>query len=57
MSNVIPFKKRPRKKLGLCQHGHHKWQIVKENKFDSKEGKLVTVFKCSNCGKRKVEGT
>lgn len=57
MSNVIPFKKRPRKKLGLCQHGHHKWQIDNENKFDSKEGKLVTVFKCSNCGKRKVEGT
>ena len=57
MSNVIPFKKRPAKKLGLCQHGHHKWQLVKDNHFDTKQGKLVTLYKCSNCGKQKVKTT
>ena len=55
MADIIPFKKRTPKKLGLCQYGHHRWQVVKENKFDTKQGKLVTVYKCSNCGKRKVK--
>ncbi len=55
MSNIIPFKKRRVKKLGLCQHGHHKWHVVKDSQFDSKQGKLVTVYKCLNCGKQKVK--
>jgi len=55
MSNVLPFKKPAVKKLGLCQHGHHKWKVVTDNKFDSKQGKLVTVYKCSNCGKQKIK--
>lgn len=54
-SNVIPFKRPKAKKLGLGQHGHHKWEIVKDNHFDSKQGKLVTVYKCTNCGKQKVK--
>ena len=55
MSNIIPFKRPPVKKLGLCQHGHHKWQVVKDNEFDSKKGQLITVYKCSKCGKKKVK--
>lgn len=55
MADIIPFKKRPQKKLGLCQYGHHRWQVIKDNEFDTKQGKLVTVYKCSNCGKRKTK--
>jgi len=55
VSNIVPFKKKPAKKLGLCQHGHHKWRVEKNSQFDTKLGKLVTVYKCSNCGKQKVK--
>jgi len=55
MTNILPFKKPAVKKRGLCQHGHHRWKIVKNNQFDSQQGKLVTVYKCSNCGKQKVK--
>ena len=59
MSNVVPFK-RPKasekhKGKTLCREGFHKWVIVTEKKFDVKEGKLVTVYECARCKKRKVK--
>ena len=58
MGEVIAFK-RPAKKPSsgniLCKEGHHKWVIDKEKQFDSREGRLVTLFKCSRCGKKKTE--
>ncbi len=39
----------------LCSRGFHKWVIVQEKQFDVKRGRLVTVFRCSRCGKEKVE--
>lgn len=58
MGDVIAFK-RPAKKPAagntLCKEGHHKWVIDKEKQFDSKQGRLVTLFKCSRCGKKKTE--
>ena len=53
-SNVIPLR-RPAKKRGLCQHGFHQWQVDNAQKFDVKQGRLVTVSVCRRCGKRKVE--
>ena len=57
MAHILPFrrpdKKKPRK--GMCQHGFHKWQIVKDKQFDVKQGRLVTVLRCERCGKEKVE--
>jgi hypothetical protein len=59
MADIIPFKKpRPSEKhkgKTLCQHGFHKWEICKEKQFDSKLGKLVTVFRCKRCGSTKVK--
>ncbi|MBU59910.1 MAG: hypothetical protein CL543_13640 [Alcanivorax sp.] len=57
MGEIVPFKKPPRKKpqKGLCQHGFHKWKVVKNTRFDSQKGKLVTRYQCERCGKRKVE--
>jgi hypothetical protein len=59
MNNVLPFKKKTaqekHKGKTLCKHGHHKWAIVTQTKFDVKQGKLVTVSRCERCGVEKQE--
>jgi hypothetical protein len=42
-------------KRGMCQHGFHKWEIWQEKQFDSRQGHLVTVFRCKRCNKQKTE--
>lgn len=59
MGDVVTFKRKTpaqkHKGKTLCRHGYHKWKVETENKFDVKEGKLVTVYKCERCGKTKTE--
>ncbi len=59
MSNIIPFKKpdlaKKAKAHTMCKRNFHKWEIVTEQKFDVKQGKLVTLFQCSRCGKEKTK--
>ena len=59
MSNILPFKRpKPAEKHKgkfLCQSGHHKWAIDQEKKFDVKQGRLVTLYRCSRCGKTKTK--
>ncbi|HFQ92309.1 MAG TPA: hypothetical protein ENK29_05480 [Chromatiales bacterium] len=55
MGDVLKFKK-PRlaekhKGKTLCRSGFHKWCIVQEKQFDVKQGRLVTLYRCSRCGK------
>jgi len=54
MSNIIPFKrpKASEKHQGktLCRSGFHKWKPDGTTKFDVKQGKLVSVFRCQRCG-------
>jgi hypothetical protein len=54
MADILPFK---RKKLSekhkgntLCRSGFHKWKIEQRQKFDVKQGKLITVSRCLRCG-------
>ena len=59
MGDVVPFK-RPSlqdkaKGKTLCKNGFHKWEVVKEKQFDVKQGKLVTVYRCSRCGLQRVK--
>lgn len=58
MTNIVPFR-RPTgaKSKGntLCREGHHKWKIVQEKQFDSRAGKLVTLYECSRCQKQKTQ--
>ena len=54
MGEVLRFKKptaaeKARGKT-LCKRGFHKWEIDKTSDFDSKQGKLVTQYRCSRCG-------
>ena len=60
VADIIPFKKKSLKERHkgktLCGHGFHKWQVEKESVFDSKQGRLVTRWKCCRCGQTKVTG-
>ncbi|WP_075185826.1 hypothetical protein [Teredinibacter haidensis] len=57
--NVVPLKKKTpaeeHKGKSMCRHGFHKWIIKQDKQFDVKQGKLVTILKCSRCGKEKVQ--
>ncbi len=59
MADVLPFRKPSAKQKHrgntLCRQGHHKWAVDKAKQFDVKQGKLVTVYRCSRCGKEKVQ--
>ena len=54
MADILQFRK-PRaadKARGktLCRRGFHKWAVLKQQQFDSKQGRLVTVYRCERCG-------
>lgn len=61
MADILPFKKKDKPQVRnlkgstLCKQGHHRWKIVTSQKFDVKQGKLVTASECERCGKRKVK--
>jgi hypothetical protein len=58
MADIIRFRK-PRaseKAQGktLCRRGFHKWVISQDKQFDSRQGRLVTVYRCSRCDASKI---
>lgn len=58
MGEVISLKAVKKKKQQghtLCREGHHKWQVDQKKQFDSRLGKLVTLFVCSRCGQKKTQ--
>lgn len=59
MADILPFKKpKPGEKhqgKTLCLRGFHKWAVVTEKQFDVKQGKLVTLYRCTRCGAQKTE--
>ena len=61
MGDVVQFKKKSLKEKHkgktLCKNGFHKWEVSKENQFDVKKGKLVTLWKCTRCGATKSKAT
>jgi hypothetical protein len=57
MGKLLTFK-RPtaqdkRKGKTLCLNNHHKWEVMTKSKFDVQQGKLVTVYKCTRCSKKR----
>ncbi|HYQ71727.1 MAG TPA: hypothetical protein VET88_07345 [Gammaproteobacteria bacterium] len=58
MGDIIHFKKPTPSGLArgktLCRRGFHKWAVVTDNRFDSKQGRLVTLYRCSRCGATKT---
>lgn len=59
MAKILRFKKPgPKEKhrgKTLCLHDFHKWTVVSERKFDVRQGRLVTLYRCERCGKEKTE--
>ena len=67
MADILPFKppagrttrkQKPseiHKGKTLCKSGFHKWTISKDKQFDSRQGKLVTLYVCERCGATKVK--
>ena len=55
MNNVVRFPRASERHKGktLCRNNHHKWQVDKQQIFDVKLGKLVTIYRCSRCGATK----
>lgn len=59
MGKILPFKRlkpgeKHNKKI-LCKSGFHKWSIIQEKQFDVKQGKLITLLRCTRCGATKSE--
>jgi ABC-type Fe3+/spermidine/putrescine transport system ATPase subunit len=59
MGEILPFKRKgaAERHRGhtLCKSNFHKWIVVKDQQFDVQQGRLITVLRCSRCGKTKVE--
>ncbi len=58
MSKVLPFKKPSSKERArrrtLCDSGFHKWAVDTKKQFDVKQGRLITIRRCTRCGATKV---
>jgi hypothetical protein len=59
MGEVIRFRKpkageKARGKT-LCREGFHRWVVVNDKQFDVRQGRLVTVYRCSRCGIMKTK--
>ncbi|MCC6208814.1 MAG: hypothetical protein IT488_11765 [Gammaproteobacteria bacterium] len=59
MADILPFRKPDLKQKAkgktLCSNGLHKWRIVQEKQFDVRQGRLVTVYRCTRCNAEKSE--
>jgi hypothetical protein len=59
MADILPFKrpKAAQKHRGntLCRHGFHIWRLETARKFDVKQGRLVTLYRCSRCGAERTQ--
>lgn len=57
VADILPFKRKKasekHKGKTLCANNHHKWKIETARKFDVKQGRLLTLYRCERCGKEK----
>jgi hypothetical protein len=60
MSNVTSLKKFKQKRAEgktLCSSGFHRWEVLSQQRFDVKEGRLVTAERCTRCGEERTRAT
>lgn len=54
MADILRFRKptaaERAKGKTLCRRGFHKWAVDGDTAFDSKQGRLVTTYRCQRCG-------
>ena len=58
MGDIVRFRKPTAAQLAegktLCRRGFHKWVVATDNRFDSKQGRLVTCYRRSGCSATKT---
>lgn len=61
MGDVVRFRRPSLKKKAegrtLCSRGFHKWRVDKARRFDVKQGRLITTWRCERCGATRSEST
>ncbi len=64
MSNIINLANARRERrqskangLTLCRSGFHKWQVVPGQRFDVRQGRLVTTERCARCNEERTKLT
>jgi len=59
VADILPFRRpAPRDRHRgntLCRHGHHRWRVDSAQRFDVKQGRLVTLYRCERCDKTRLE--
>jgi hypothetical protein len=59
MGDIVQFKipkaKDRHRGKTLCRRGFHKWVVDKTTPYDVKQGKMVTLYRCSRCQATKTE--
>ena len=56
MGDGLPFRGEPGAKgKPLGTEGDHKWVVWKAKQFDTRAGKLVTVYRCERCKAQQVK--
>ena len=59
MADILPFKRataaQRHRGNTLCRHGFHKWRLEAARKFDVKQGRLVTLYRCIRCGAERTQ--
>ncbi|MBI3560524.1 MAG: hypothetical protein HY080_02240 [Gammaproteobacteria bacterium] len=45
------------KGVTLCRSGFHKWKTVTDKRFDVRQGKLITVQRCTRCDEERTRLT
>ncbi|WP_127478906.1 hypothetical protein [Sulfurivermis fontis] len=59
MGEILKFKRpspaEKHKGKTLCKSGFHRWEVQKEQPFDVKLGRLVTLYRCARCGATRTE--
>jgi hypothetical protein len=56
VSNVVNLKKAKQRRAEgktLCGSGFHKWHLLTQQRFDVKQGKLVSTQRCQRCGEQR----
>ncbi|MFL6549723.1 MAG: hypothetical protein ACJ8OJ_13585 [Povalibacter sp.] len=54
--NLRKYKQKRAEGKTLCQSGFHKWEPAQQ-RFDVKQGRLVSAERCKRCGEERVRLT
>jgi hypothetical protein len=54
--NLRKYKQKRAERKTLCASGFHKWEFLQQ-RFDVREGRLVSAERCTRCGEERIRLT